>query len=483
MLHKKLLEVLNHLTPAEHKRLRLFLNSPYFNNTLNSGEILRLYDYILQHDAKEESPALSKEVVFHTFFPEQPFQEKVKSQLDERTSELFRLVRRFLAQIETERESREVSEHLALARFYRKFSFEERFWQTMRAMRKMQQDSPRRDAQYYFQQFQLEEEEQLFRGLHNSYEDDTNLNAVHKNLDLYYSILKLEYTCLLIYQKRIAQIEWLPTDLLIKSVVELSNDGSSLDVPINRIYRLIVNLLQKPYTQEDLDYLDTLLHNNQEQISIEKFKDLKTHLRFLWLQHYYKSGDSFLLRHIFKIYREHLSQGYFYFDGLIPFTTFRNLVVSGLILGEFDWVKIFLDTHSPKRIGGTRYPAEAHSLNMAEYFFHLKKYEKAQETLVYRHFENPAFSIAADLLLLRIYYETDNELLESRIRALDQKIRRSKLSREVKNRYYNFLKKLDKIIKYGGQTQNPKRARLIEEIKASSEIVAREWLLKKLSEG
>ena len=42
--------------------------------------------------------------------------------------------------------------------------------------------------------------------------------------------------------------------------------------------------------------------------------------------------------------------------------------------------------------------------------------------------------------------------------------------------------KIDKIIKYGWQTKSRKREQLIEEIKTTPEIVAREWLLEKLSE-
>ncbi|MCW5923495.1 MAG: hypothetical protein KIS77_14220 [Saprospiraceae bacterium] len=72
-------------------------------------------------------------------------------------------------------------------------------------------------------------------------------------------------------------------------------------------------------------------------------------------------------------------------------------------------------------------------------------------------------------------------ILDSRIKALGQKIRRSKLSRETKNRYYNFLKKLDKVIKYAWQAKSPKRAKLIAEIRNTPEIVAREWLLEKLA--
>ena len=226
--------------------------------------------------------------------------------------------------------------------------------------------------------------------------------------------------------------------------------------------------------------LASLLDQNKPSISPERYRDFKSYQRFFWVQRYQKFGDNHSLRQTFDVYREHLAQGYFYFDGLIPLTTFRNLIIAALKLNEFDWVKKFLEDHPPERIGSTRYPAEVHSLNVAEYHVYLKQYEEAQERLVYRPFENPTFSILADVLMIKIYFENQDELLEFRMKALDQKVRRSKLNQATKNRYYNFLKKLDKVIKYGWQKKSPKRERLIEEIRTTQEIVAREWLLEKL---
>ncbi|MDO8971802.1 MAG: hypothetical protein Q7U74_14005, partial [Saprospiraceae bacterium] len=89
-------------------------------------------------------------------------------------------------------------------------------------------------------------------------------------------------------------------------------------------------------------------------------------------------------------------------------------------------------------------------------------------------------SIAVDILIIKIYYETQNALLDSRMKALDQKIRRATLSQDAKERYYNFLKKLDKLVRYAWTPKHPKRLKLLEEIKNTEEIVAREWLLEKL---
>ncbi len=481
MLNRKLFEVIAHLTTPEKKRLRQFLASPYFNNGSRADDLLRLYDRILKYGADEAHPALSKKVVFELLFPGKPFLEKVKSPLDALTSDLFGLVRQFLTQVDREKDTTAVAEHLALAKFYRKFSYEERFWKTMETLRTIQQESPLRDTQHYFWQFQIEEEKQRFQGIHNSFEDDANLYAVHKNLDIYYSTLKMEYTCSLIYQKQTAQVEKFQADPLMDLVLELSADSAQLDVPINRIYRQLILALQHPGETNLFESIEALLQQYESKINVEKFKNLKALLRFLSIREYWKSGDDKALRYIFNIYKEHLELGYFYIDQQIPLTTYRNLVIFSLKLGEFDWTKKFMDTHPPETICGTRYPAEVHSLNMAEYYFYIKEYDQALAAVVYRLFENPTVSITVDLLIIKIYYETQNDMLESRMKALDQKVRRSKLSRETKNRYHNFIKMLDKIIRYGWQSNSPKRAKWAEEIKNTPEIIAREWLLEKLA--
>ena len=161
----------------------------------------------------------------------------------------------------------------------------------------------------------------------------------------------------------------------------------------------------------------------------------------------------------------------------------KVLILFGLRLKQFDWVKKVLDEHPPTRICGTKHAVEAHSLCVAEYYFYLQDYPTALETLVYKHFENPNYSLWAEMLLIKIYFETADELLEYRMKALDQKVRRTKLSIEIKNGYYLFIQKLDKIIKYGWGKDSPKRARLLEEIKTTPGILDREWLLEKLGEG
>ncbi len=477
MLNRKLLEVLKRLDKTQYRRLRQFLESPYFNSGSIAADVLRLFDYIVDYQAEEEHPALAKEAVFQLFFPGKPYPEKSKSPLDNISSELFRLVRKFMAQMEMEREQEEIYSFLSMARFYRKYGLEERFWQNMKAARKAQEESPLRDVQYYHHQFLIEGEEVAFRGLYNTFEDDTNLNASQQNLDLYYCILKLDYTCALEYQNMVAQIEPSPHNNLIGELKTLSQSGAPMDVPVNRIYHCILQLLQKPTDEQLLEQLDTLLNRYEYQIDPERFRNFKAYYRIFWIRRYRLIGDKQTLQRAFSIYTEHLQKGYYYFDGMIQIFQFRNLVTFGLRLGHVDWVQTFLEEHPPERICATRFPAEIHNICMAELFFYRKDYGSAQEYLDFKHFENPVFSIAADMLLIKIYFETQNELLDFRMKALDQKVRRSNLSKQMKTSHYNFLRKLDKVVKYGWQKDSPRREKLIEEVKNTPDVAAREWLL------
>ncbi len=158
----------------------------------------------------------------------------------------------------------------------------------------------------------------------------------------------------------------------------------------------------------------------------------------------------------------------------------RFLIYFGISLKRYDWVKKVLDEHPPERICGTRFPAEVHSMHYAEYFFALKRYEEAIDKLLLKPFEMPHMNLMADLLLVKIYYETESPLLDSRMKALDQKVRRTKIANDTKEQYYNFLKKVDKLIKYGWDKNNPKRAKLVEEIKQAPNLFSRSWLLEQL---
>lgn len=478
MPNRKLLEVVRLLAPEQSKRLRLFLQSPYFNNGYNAGQIVELFDLTLRCKADEQHPELSKEAASRRFFPEKPFREKEKNPIDSLASDLFRLVRRFILLEDAEGDLAEDREQLALARFYLKNNLDERFEQTIQSLRKTLATSPFRDAQHYLRRFETEELVATFQGIFNTFEDDANLMAAHRDLDTFFAIQKLEFACALDFQRFVSQVETGDSTAMTQSLLMLLSENPHLQVPMTRLYAHILSMLDGQTTAEALEILGRLLDEHRHEIPAEKFRNLQAYYRFFMGRQYVKEGGPNVLSRFFELNERHLRDGYFYvMDDRIHTTSLRLMVNIALKVGKADWASKFLAGHPPSRIIGTRYPEETHSLCMADVHFFKKDYDSALKCLDYKLFENAKYRIMADVLLVKIYFETNDDLLESRLKALDQKVRRSKLSAESKLPYLNFIQKLDKIVKASWQKDTPKTAKLADEIRQMPAVLEREWLL------
>jgi hypothetical protein len=482
MLNRKLLEVLVLFSKNEHKRLKLFLQSPYFNASPQAAQIFRLYEYLAQHQFLETHPALAKKRVFELFFPEKIFLEKEKGPLDSLSSELFKMVRRFLG-VQLVQQETEVIEQIALAKFYHKHDLENRYWPPIEAARKELERESIQETDFYRLQYLLEEEITAFQRMNNSFEGDANLLAAHQSLDLQYLTLKMELLCALSHQRKLSNLSLDFDAGLTKFVPIVIQESTAQEVPIIQLFGYVFELIQHPGNDAVFEEFEKALVQYKSRISAEKYKNFKSYYRFFWSKRYFKSGDEASLVKMFEIYKEHFESGYFFIDDKIHFNSLRVLLVYSLKNRKFEWIKNILDGLPPERICGTRYNHEVHSLNYAEYHFYLKEYEAALEKLSYRNFENPTYGILADVLLIKIYVETGQELVEYRMKALDQKVRRSKLSAELKERYLQFLRKLAQIIKLSHLKKDPKKEKLLEEIKSIPGIVEREWLINKVMFG
>ncbi len=98
MPHQRLLELLQVLPERQQKRLLLFAASPYHNGGYNADAVQKLLNLLLEDGLDPESSALSKEALQTHFYPDKPFKPKSKNTIYLLTSDLFKLVVRFLVQ-------------------------------------------------------------------------------------------------------------------------------------------------------------------------------------------------------------------------------------------------------------------------------------------------------------------------------------------------------------------------------------------------
>jgi len=484
MLNRKLLEVLARLSEQEHRQLRLFIQSPYFYHNIrrSPAEVFRLYEYIMSFISQEDHPALDKEVVSKHFFPDKPYKEKEKGPIDSLSSDLFTLTRRFLSRQQPEQSLADLKEDLALMRFYRKFGMEERFEQVEAGLKKALDQYPFEHAGIHKLKSEFAEEIINFSTINNPGVIKTEQVNLHHHLDLYYTLLKIDHLTGLQAQSSLIQSDEQQeeeqinmADMVLKFI---SSAQGKTSIPL-QLFQMVVQLQQAPEDTRLLEQFGAALQIHENRLSPELHLTLATHYRNFYAWQYSRTGDPTLQKKLFEILAEHLEKKLLYYDGYLYVANLRMLTTHALKLNLTDYIREVLENHPPERLCGTKYPKEAHDLNWAEYYFHLKNYEKAADHLAYKPFEHPILGILADVLLVKIYFETQNELLDARLKALDQKVRRSKLSRETKQRYYNFVRLLDKLERYRWAPNKKKFPALMEEIKNTPDVLHRVWLIEK----
>ena len=485
MPNQKLLEIIGSLSEKKRQRLSLFVESGYHNDRFNRAKLIKLCETLVAH-AKEGTLAdLEKAQLSTIFFPDHTYTEKDKNPIDSLASDLFSLTRDFLLVegVLTQKDRRE--EQLHLARFYREHNLQNRFLSIVKQFRKQQSKVKFIDEDYYYFQFKIEEEVAIFQSIYNTYADDSNLIAANQALDNFYAILKAEFATHFQYQKILASLEADEVLLLSDYLFEILPQYEDLQNPLTELYRLIFGLLVQPDDEELFHEFVAAIEAYEDQISPKKFRNIAAYQRNISGRRIQlQVKGSALFKQLFPMYRDHLEKGYFHVQATRQILPASLKVLTNLAIkaDELDWALRLLKTYSPTRITGTKYPVEAHSLCAAEVYFHQGDLKTAQEKLVYRNFENINYSILADILLLKIYYVTKDDLLTSRAAALSQKIRRSKITAVHKKQYLNFLTIIGKIEKLRWNGTPQKVANLRAKLEQLSPLIEREWLLKVLNE-
>ncbi len=478
MISPKITEILLSLNSKALERLSDFLHSPYHNSGYNSQKIIELFAELVLARQENRLLTLEKEQLNLAFYPEHNFVAQKKNPIDALCSDLLAKMKDFIFFEEAQNDDFEERYLLAQTRFYRRNSFEDRFWQVVRQFRRLQERKHKRNAFFYLNAFLIEGEVAAFRSIFNTYTDDINLALAHQCLDQFYATQKLDYGAAIIFQKQLGE-NVSPEDMRTTQLIaENYEDYSSFHTPLAELYRVILDWITNRPQAEDLERFSRVLQEKRKEIPPEKFRNLMAFYRyFLAMQYRKEVAGMALLDKIFKVYKEHLTEGYFLVDhdNILP-QSLHSIITVATKLGEIKWAKEVLWTYPPERITGTRYPNEAHALCEALILFTNEEYEAAQDTLVYRNFENINYSILADVLLIRIYYVLDNELMHNRILALEKKVRRSKLTKQEKSAYVNFLRVLMRILKYQHDRHSKKWQKLQTDVATIVPIVEREWL-------
>ena len=481
MYASKLLELIRALEKPELERVIKFLNSPYFGKMRPPKEVHLLLNHILSCFPAYQDPSLSKENTYTVLYPGEPF---VVGKVDRVMSDLLKIIKEFIVYEFSDIRDNEVQRLLIQARFYRQRHMEKPFHRAIKSLRAAQKKA-KETKDFYWKQFLIEKEISKFESFYNHRKKDLNVPSTLKSLDIFYLVNKLEYTCWLLAQDKYSNPLNVEDSLLVfDQIISSFKEGVRLDeIPLLKVYYHGIRLIQSDEESDQIfRQLSQILEQYASVIPLERLKELQTVCRnYCILQ--YNNGKEEFLEEAFHLYRNHLEQGYLHYEGGLLPSTIRNIVAVGLRLKKYDWVYDFLEEYKD-RIVASNQPREIYLFNLANYYFARKKYAEALDCLVDRY-EDPYYLLAAKRMELKVYYELESEILESKIDAFKIYIYRTspkvllKVLREGNNNFIDLLKQIRSPKTLHSETRINK---LRQKIHSKKSIAEKEWLLEKLEE-
>ncbi len=479
MHSSKMIHLLRSLDRKDLRRLENYIRHPYLVEVKQKQKILQLFEWLRPHHPDYAHPDLEKTRTFAKLFPDETFSVE---KLNKIMTRLLQVLRSFIAHEYGNVDHKKREQLLLESQYYQDRSLDTYFWQSIQQLQQLQKKVEQREKDFYYTEYLINRRISEFSSLYNQRKEDLNLLKTHRSLDVFYLVAKLEFACWMLAQDSnhvpLKVQESLQT---LEALLPLIERDYEARIPIVALYAQLYRLLRQDRTAAARNKLRELLDAHGHQLPFYQLISIEAIYRSYCVRAYNLS-EGISIDYLFQLYRQHLERGYLFRRGGLQPGIIKNLVTFGLKVGDFEWVRQFLDDYRG-RIVGTQYPDEVYYYNLANYHFARGHYDRVLDTLEW-YSEDNYYKIAIKRLELKVYYEQFSPILESKMDAFKVYIfRLSKkalpiVHREGNNHFINFLRQICN----SGTRYNTKKIESIRgKMAATKALVEREWLLEKLA--
>jgi len=468
MLKSRLIEVFQSFSKKDIRELRKFVNSPFFNQR---EDVILLFEYLSKLYPFKKETLLKKEKVFTKIFPKEAFDEK---KFGYTMSFLFQAVKEYLAYEEYSTNPMESQIHLLRA--FRNRGLKRQTETELLNADKLLSKQPLRSINYHFYSYQLQYEKSDFY-ISQKRAGDEYFQALSDEFTSYFIANRLRLICTGLVFRIVTKSTY--QQKLQEEVLKYVEENDYSNSPAVAVYYNAYKAL----TEEDsISYFNTLTDLVKEHHHRFPKTELKG-IYILAINYCIKqtnAGNGFFVRELFDLYKQGLEYKIFYEKGVFSRFTYKNIIVSGLQLAEFDWVKSFIYEYKEQLEVSHR--DNVFNYNLAIYHFLKKEYSEAMELLLQVHFDDLLHDLSARRMLLKIYYELDeDDALNSLLSSMKTFIYRRKDLGYQRETYLNLIRFTKKLLQLPSYSKEAKKS-LKQEIEMTKAVPEKAWLLQKVDE-
>ncbi len=467
MKNSYLIAVLKTLDKKEIRDFKKWLISPAHNQR---DDVEDLFHYLTASNHLEENKYLQKERVFKKVFPKEPYDD---AKLRQSVHFLTKCIEEFL--VFSEWNSDDIRFQITLAGIYRKRNLEKAFRKTIRSSEVRQQNAQHQNDEYYEHEYLLQYEKYAFLSKRHKRQTTFNYQEISDALDTMYITNKLKILC---YRRSHGAVVKAEYDISFEDeVIQHIENKALYHIPAVGIYYHIFKAYKYP---EESGYYEKLKAQIQEYSHY--FPDSELNEIILLALNYcfarINAGDKQYNREAFELQQMGIEKDLFLENEQIDPSTFRNIVVNGSLLGEYDWVKKFIDNYK-------RFMPPADREKMSHYceavlYFIKGDYEKCRDLLILFDYDDILLTTQAKSMLVRIYYEQDEyDLLEALLESTRNYLARKKVMGYRREQFMNLIRFTRKLIRLNPSSEQHKE-KLKQEIAQAKSFPEKRWIIQQL---
>ena len=466
MKKSRLIEVLEALSGQEMERLGKFLASPYHNTR---EDVLQLYKHVAFALRQNLEHILDKKYTYEKLFPDKPYKDATMRHV---MYVLLQLTEDFLA-LEWYREDI-ATKNLCLAQQYRQRKLSKSFRQTIKTAYARQEKTPSYSTTDQFRMSMLQEINYQYQ-IEENRQGEQGMQACHDTLHHFFIATMLRQNCSLLMQHRLSKQQH--QSPLLNDVLELINKQSELlEIPAIFLYYHSYQMLSKEVGIHHFQQLKSGIVRYGKGFPRNELRDVFLIAINHCIRQNNKNEGTVFLSELFALCQVGLKQEAFLENGFFSRWTYKNIVMAGLMLKEFEWVEGFIYEYESKL--EKKYRKDIFTYNLAFLHYCRKQYDKAISQLQQVKFDDVFLNLNARNLLLKIYLELEEyEALDSHLNSFEIFIRRKKITNPHRDNYVNIIKLSRKIIQLNPHDKAAKAA-LKKEIEVEKNPSTRAFLLE-----
>ena len=467
MITSQLIRVLQTFDKKEIRELKKWVNSPAHNLR---QDVIDFLEYLTTGNHLFSERQLEKDRIFAAVYPDKTFND---AELRQVMHFLHKAMENFLIYNELLKD--EVRSQTMLAKVYRKRQLPKMFRRTIDTGKKIQEQQPFRNHQYFENEYALQFEEYTYLSGQGR-NVPLNLQEVSDANDVAYLANKFQLSCIMLSHQAVFKTEY-RMKFLEELLKQIENSPDMLEIPAIAIYYYQFRAITTPKDESYYQQLKNEIFKSGHLFPTEEIRVIYL-LTINYCIGRINAGMAAFVRESFDLYKEGLDKGIFLENGILSRFTFNNAVTAGLNLKEFSWVENFIQNYSG-------YLDEKHREN----FIHFNKarlsyesgdYNTAMKLFAQSDYDDILMSLNSKTMLLKMYYELNEfNALDSLLGSMKTYLQRKKVMGYHKDNYKNIIQYTKKILKVAPYDKEQKQ-KLRQELETVNPLTERKWLLAQL---